>query len=472
MSLAFGNPFGRNRAIDPEGRRLLGFTLEGHHPVWAPPGHCSVFGANGSGKSTRVAMTALCSFARTAREQPVMVCDVKDGELAAQSVAMLDAMGIPVGVIDDLNARPELGRYRVSLNPFGAIVAAFQAEPMDVIFASETIMHALVPEPNDDEKNEYFRAWPRNLIEFPVGCLLKRNTAACTPGGAAAILADPGLLYSLAETEADEGGTLLEGQAKAILEMRGHEHMPQHLERAQRALRLFTPGTRLHEVGLNAELSHADLIRRGGFIFVIGKQRYMDRLGPYMAMHLLSFCDALYEGAGSLKIVADEWTNFPAKELISRSTTLRAYGGELLMISQSPSEVIRKFGEHEAQTAEDNSITKQWLGFSNFREAEKISKAMGEEHAVASGLSGDSDGLKSQSSLSLIKQPHLTPAQLMAMPKEHCLVHIKGVGFFVLNTVSQENLSPYCNLLAENPLEGGRLPPDPKITLAVPETCR
>ena len=142
------------------------------------------------------------------------------------------------------------------------------------------------------------------------------------------------------------------------------------------------------------------------------------------------------------------------------------------MISQSPSEVIRKFGEYEAQTAEDNSITKQWLGFSNFREAEKISKAMGEEHAVASGLSGDSDGLKSQSSLSLIKQPHLTPAQLMAMPKEHCLVHIKGVGFLVLNTVSQENIAPYCDLLTENPLEGGRLPPDPKITLAVPETCR
>ncbi|GFE50527.1 hypothetical protein So717_22800 [Roseobacter cerasinus] len=195
----------------------------------------------------------------------------------------------------------------------------------------------------------------------------------------------------------------------------------------------------------------------------------MERSGTYMGTHLMSFVDALYAGAGSLKIIADEWTNFPAaKELITRSTTLRAYGGELLMIAQSPSEVIRKFGEQEAQTAEDNSITKQWLGFSNFREARKVSEAMGDEHAVASALGSDNGGFKSNTNLSLIKQRHMTPAELMAMPKEQCLVHIKGIGFMVLNTVSQENIAPYCDLIAENPLEGGRLAPDSKMTLVTP----
>jgi len=261
---------------------------------------------------------------------------------------------------------------------------------------------------------------------------------------------------------------MLRSQAKAILGMRHHEHWPQHLEEAQRALRPFAPGTRLHDAGRNASYTHAGLIKRGGFIFLCGPQRYMERLPSYMGLHLLSFVDALYQGAGSLNILADEWTNFPAKELITRSTTIRAYGGSILQISQSPSEVVRKFGQQEAETAEDNSITKQWLGFSNFKEAEKVSRAMGEEHAVASALGSDNGGFKTNTNLSLIKQRHMTPAELMAMPKEQCLVHIKGVGFLILDTVSQANIAPYCDLIADNPLEGGRLPSDPKIRLKTP----
>ena len=459
-----------SRSYDPEGRRMLGFLPETNEPVWQPPGHCSVFGANGAGKSTRVSMPTIFSYAKTAREKPVLVADVKDGELSAQCTDMLDAMGIPVAVLDDLNVRPELLKYRVSLNPFGAMVSTFKSNPEDLIFANETVTHSLVPEPSDDQKNEYFRAWPRNLIEFPAGCLLKRNPALCTPGETAALLADPDMFYGFAEIEAEEGSPQLQMQAKAILEMRGHEHMPQHMEKAQRAMKIYSPGTGLSKAGLYEQYSHADLIRRGGFIFLVSGQRYIDHLAPHIGLHLLAFCDALYQGAGRLVILADEWTNFPARELISRMTTLRAYGGELLMISQSPSEVIRKFSEEEAETAEDNSITKQWLGFSNFREAEKISKAMGEEHAVATGLSSDNDSLKLQTSLSLIKQQHMTPAELMAMPKEQCLVHIKGVGFMVLTTVSQENIAPYCDLIAPNPLEGGKLRSDPKITLVTPRS--
>lgn len=470
MSFPFSRGRPRSHVYEPEGQRLLGFTLEENEPVWGVPGHSSVFGANGSGKSTRVATPAIFSYASTAIERPVLACDVKDGELAAQCVPMLHAMGIPVGVIDDFETRPELAEFRASVNPFGSMVSTFKEDPRDLIFASKTMMETLIPEPSNDERNRYFRSWPRKINSFAAECLLKRKPASCTPGGTASIVNDPDMLISFAEIEAVEGTHSLKKKAKALLSMVGHEHWGQHLDSAQESLELYSPGTRLHEAGAKADCSHADLIRRGGFIFLIGPQRYMEGCGKYMGTQVMSFVDALYQGAGSLRILADEWTNFPgAKQLITRSTTLRAYGGELLMISQSPSEVIRKFGEQEAQTAEDNSITKQWLGFSNFKEAEKISKAMGEEHAVASALGSDNGGFKTNTNLSLIKQPRMTPAELMAMPKEQCLVHIKGIGFMVLNTVSQENIAPYCHLIANNPLEGGRLTPDPKITLATPE---
>jgi type IV secretion system protein VirD4 len=317
------------------------------------------------------------------------------------------------------------------------------------------------------------------------------------------------MLKSFAGIEAEEAEGALQAQAKAILEMAGHEHWPQHLEEAQRALRLFSVGTRLHEAGRNVApapkdlvheesahddlasdnlagekstdedpvhedlahkpLTHEDLIREGYVIFLVGPSAYMNRLGAYYALHIMAFCDALYQRAGSLRVIADEFTNTPLKSLVESLTTLRAFGGEIHMIAQSRSEIIRRFGEQETRTIEENAIVKQWFGFSSFEEAERVSKAMGEQHAVASGLSGDSDGMKSQTSLSLIKQRWMSPAELMAMPPDQQLIHIKGVGFFVARTLSQQNFAPYCNLIAENPLEGGRLPPDPKITLTKPE---
>ena len=51
------------------------------------------------------------------------------------------------------------------------------------------------------------------------------------------------------------------------------------------------------------------------------------------------------------------------------------------------------------------------------------------------------------------------------MPRDEQLVHIKGVGFCVARTISQNQIAPFCDLLADNPLEGGRLPPDPLISL-------
>lgn len=192
-------------AIDPEGRGLLGISLDSEEPVFQPKGHSATYSANGGGKTTRVAVPKLLSFAASEPEKAVKVIDSKDGEIAAQAAPMLHEMGRKVAVIDDFGVRPELAHLRVSLNPFGAVVATHLNDPRDTLFATETVNHALIEEPKDDAKNRYFRAWPRNLIEFALAALLKRDPALATPGAVAALLADPDLLLSIAEIEAEEG---------------------------------------------------------------------------------------------------------------------------------------------------------------------------------------------------------------------------------------------------------------------------
>ena len=168
-------------------------------------------------------------------------------------------------------------------------------------------------------------------------------------------------------------------------------------------------------------------------------------------------------------IGADEATNAPIRKIVDYTTTLRAYGIAISYIGQSRSEFKRKFGEDALRTIEDNAITKTWMGFSSFEEAERVSKAIGEEHAVATSIGGNGDELRLLTNLSLIKQPFLTPAALMTMRTDEILWHVKGWGFGRGRTISQANIAPYCDLVADNPLEGGRLPSDPWLTFPLPE---
>lgn len=469
MMNLFGKMFAKHRAIDPEGQRIIGATMDTGDVIFAPKGHSMTLGGTGAGKSTSVGVPAIMSLIASEPEKAVLVLDGKQGEFAIQLARMIAALGRKVAVIDDFGVWPVLAPYRISLNPFGSVVATYKRDQRDVVFALEGVTQSLIEEPNNDAKNKYFRAWPRNIIEFAILALLKRNPDLATPGGAAALISDPDMLRGFAETEAEEGDAILQPKARAIRDMIGHEHWPQHLEEAQRALKLYSPGTRLAEIGRNPDITHEDLVREGYVVFLIGPQTKMLSLGSYYANHILSFSSAMLEGAGPLRIVADEVTNCPIKPLLEKITIVRSFGGEFSpLIGQSLSEFERKFGKDLTRTLLDNCATKQWLSITDPEVAESISKAMGEEHAVQSSLGSDSTSSKTQSNLSLTRQRVMSASELMTLNRDEQLVHISGIGYFICKKISQNQIAPYCHLIAENPLEGGKLPPDPKVTFVTP----
>ncbi len=462
------------RPIDPEARLPLGLTLESGQPVFGPRGtHSSAYAPTGSGKTTCVAVPKLIGALHAEPKRAILVLDPKEGEIAAQTVKAAVAMGRKVAVIDDFGVRPELAEYRVNLNPLSHAISTWRQDPREQLYANETISHALIEEPPDrDMKNFYYRESPRKLIQYGISAQLHRSTALTTPGAVSLLISDPAMLSTFAEVDADEGGPALKVAAQRVLEMRSHEHFAQHIGEAVRALRHWGPGTRLEETGREAQLTHEDLIRENYVIFLVGPMRLQARLGAYYALHLGAFTQALYRKIGGLIVIADEYSNIPVKDLIGEAiTTVRSFGGEFHLIAQSKSEVLRRFGEHLTQTIEDNCAVKQWLAFNTYKEAEEISNAMGEEHAVAEALSGNAWGDNLSTNLSLSKQPIMSPAELMAMPFDQQLIHIKGVGFFLAQTLSQQHIAPTNAMLADNPMEGGQFKPDTKITLATPKAA-
>lgn len=453
---------------DPKGQRLIGLTEDTHQPIWAPKGHSTLLSAAGGGKTTSGAMPWLYSLMSSSPRKAVLIMDSKNGELAAQAAQMAADMGLPVAVIDDMGVLPEDFPHRVSLNAVGAVTSTFKDAPEDLIFANELVTHSLIEEPEKDQRNRYWRSWPRILIEFAVYVLLKRNIALATPGGVWSLLSNPQMLKKFAAIEASEGDGMLQTLARNVLGMVDHEHWPQHLEAAQEALRIFAVGSRLHHAGAGSTTTHYDLIKKGTIIFLVGPQAYMNRLGAYYALHIMCLTYALYCGAGPLTFINDEFSNAPLRPFVEALTTLRSFGGEAHNIAQSRSEIERKLGKLEMQTLEENSIVKQWFGFSGFTEARLVSEMMGEQHALSSTLGADTESLRLQTNLSLIKQRWMSPAELMAMREDQQLIHIKGLGFFVALKIGMHNIEPYCHLVAPNPQEGGRLTPKPLIRLTTP----
>jgi type IV secretion system protein VirD4 len=454
-------------------RRILGLGFDGK-PIFAPKhAHSLLLAAAGGGKTTCGAIPWVQSLLGD-RDRAIVVADSKEGEIAAQCAAMCVKHGRRVAVIDDFSVLPirnEAEAHRVSINRFGAVIAAAVKNRGEAIFSAENACQALIEEPPRDQRNAYWRDEPRTLIEFGTYALIKRSAALAIPGGVWSILSDPNLLLQIARIEVDEGDEYLRSLALRVLGMaRNEEHFPQHLAAALKALRIYAASSALHRAGENAAHTHERLIRGKYIVFLCGPVRHMERLGADYALQLQSFMEVVLGGqAGPVSFILDEFTNAPLKALISQLTTMRGYGGTCHMIAQSRSEIQRKYGDKETATIEENAVIKQWFGFSSFEEAERVSRAMGETRSVSAALSTQGDRLELSHNLSTAKERLWTADELMRLPGDEQIIHVKDVGFIHCRKIRQNEIAPYCFDLADNPLEGSRLEPSPKVTLQMGE---
>ena len=144
---------------------------------------------------------------------------------------------------------------------------------------------------------------------------------------------------------------------------------------------------------------------------------------------------------------------------------MRGYGGYCHMIAQSRSEIERKYGEKEAITIAENAVIQQYLGFSSEREAEMVSKMIGDRITVSDSLNTQSGQTTYSSGLSQGKERLYPPERLLSFPKDEQIIFIKDIGWIHCKKVAQNQLFPLCDLVEDNPLEGAKLPADRRFTL-------
>ena len=452
--------------MDRNVRRVIGIGFDGK-PIFAPRhAHSLLLAAAGGGKTTCGAVPWLQSLIAD-HGRAIVIADSKQGEIAAQCIPMCIRHGRKVAVIDEFGVLGLDNPHRISINRLGAVVSAHQQNRGELIFSTENACQALIEEPPRDQRNAYWRDEPRTLIEFVICLLLGRNPLLATTGGVWSILSDPPMLLDMAAVEAEEGDEYLRALALHVLGMaQNEEHFPQHRASALKALRIYGASSALHHAGVDATHTHEQLIRERYVIFLAGPVRHMERLGADYALEIQSFMEVVLSGdAPPVSFIIDEFTNAPMKALVSQLTTMRGYGGTCHLIAQSRSEIERKYGDKETATIDENAVIKQWFGFSSFKEAEAVSRAMGESLSVSRSIGVSTGRQEVSANISIGKERLFTPDELMRLPGNEQIIHVKDVGWIHCRKIRQNEIAPYCFDLAPNPLEGGALPPDPKVEL-------
>ncbi len=452
-----------------EGRRILGWTFDGK-PIVEPPnaGSSLTFAAAGGGKTTCVSVPAIMSMLAD-RSRAQFINDAKDGEIAAQIGPMCVKNGRKFGSVDEFSVLGINHPHRISLNPFGAAVTAYRNDPGQLPFIIENIAHALIDEPKDDSKNFYWRESPREIIDLGIRILLDRHPRYCFPGALQALIADPATWAKALNEATDSLDASLSASARQLLDMKedNAEHYTQHMRAALTALKIFSYGP-LRNAGRAPNITHEELIRNGWIVCFVNPARYADRLAPFYSVHFLALMSAqLQAGAGRAEYILDEFCNANLRDALNRVTIQRAFGARSHFIAQSRQDIVRRYGEKETAILEENTTTKQFLKFSNFEEAERVSKAMGEQLTISRSLGLSSEKQDWSNNYSTGHGRIFSADELMMLPPDEQIIHIASVGFIHCKKIRQNQIAPYCYDLAGNPLEGRRLPPEPLVEIPV-----
>lgn len=427
-----------------------------------------ILGGTGAAKTTSVLMpTAQALFGHP--DTSVLINDPKDGECYTQLKGVAQKVGRPFGCIDDFGMYGWDNPYRISLNPYGSVLSAFKHSPEAVTFAIEDATHAHIPEVQDGKRNFYFREMPREELHLGIQILGELSSDYLIPGSLYNLMSDPDIWRISRERAVDEGSPSLKARAATSLEMQesNPEEYARHFRTAISSLKPYETGSALNRAGSLGTLTHEELCRDGWIVCFVLPQVHAKRVGSHCALHQQSFLAAQFSGRGGrLRNIIDEMTNSPQRKAVEAVTIQRSYKTATDYIAQSFVDIEKSYGKEEAAILSDNCPVHQYLSF-NQQDAERVSKLMGEEIALQQSASVNPEKLEISRSISMSKQPVMAAHQLLALPKTHQVVFLRGYGWMVCKKLFQNQIAPSCYWLEKNPFECSILPADPVIELPV-----
>jgi len=426
-----------------------------------------IIGGIGSWKTTGAIMPAIQAMIAD-RNRGLIINDPKNGEIASQIGELAKKLGRKFGAVDPFNCLGDDYPYKIRVNELSGLITAYEQNDPGLPLIVNNIATTLLPDPNDP-RNRYWYEEPWLRIRFSLRFLLENNTALCTLGGLSNFMSDVVRFNRFIDIAAEESETravrVMAGQIREMRE-RNPEHHFQHMGAAITALHLFEEGP-LHDAGFDADVSHEQIMAENWIVCFVLPARFMEQMGTYSAAHFNTLLGLQLTGIyGRTDFIVDEAPSGPFDPFFRELNTIRGPGGRMILAGVSRAAFIKRYGEKVFAMAEENCRVKQYLQVATVEEAERLVKAAGEEKTTSSSVGLNSDKTTFSNTINTGKQPRLTIDRIMNMDPSEQVLQVAGVGTFIRRKPRQNQIAPTCFMLGDNIVEGGRLEPDPKVTLS------
>lgn len=308
---------------------------------------------------------------------------------------------------------------------------------------------------------------PRTIIHAVLFALAKKVPDMLTPGLVQEIMSNPDDLLGCLEVAAKDGDDkALQSRAQTILDMQEFEPegYHKHLSAAINAWEMYERGSVLSTAGVDSVTTNLELCERGGIVCVVTPQEYAKRTGLHVALQQQSFLSAMVSSqkASGLLMLIDEATNSPQQHIIESMQWFRAFRVAAIYGFQSLAEFERVYGKQLLAVLLDNCPVQRYMALSH-ADAERISKAMGEEISLSESMSYNPETLGITGNINSGKQPVMTVDELVNLDPSLQVVYMRGIGWRILKKLVQNQILPTANWLQENPQEGPPMPVDPKV---------
>lgn len=403
----------------------------------------------------------------------VFVTDPK-GELAGMTARhRAETLGQKVCVINPWGLH---GLPQHRFNPLSVLVELYDDPALRRSLTGEVrdLALQLVPEPETDAKNRFFREGSRKLLRALLLHLATRGQPdRCTLPELWRILQSTArledALTDMAVSDALGGVVADLAEDVARLMANNAEQFGDFREGAVQAVDIFEPSGWLADSVSASDFSFGDLKSGATSIYLVVPQDEIKPYGAWLGLLAKQAIDAVARQGGNNQVLflLDEASNMGRIHNLTESlTALPGLGVRVWMIVQELAELRRVYGREATATIMSQSEVVQYWAVQNHDLAKEISAALGTRtvitHSINLGRTAEDNAGESRSETA---RPLLSPDEIRQLPREAQILFVQNNPPIMALRLPFWEVAPWQDWADRNPVEGDSPPRRPQFHL-------